>query len=104
MTKLTGYDMSECLSEDGTKLVKIAYKWFAGIGKADDKQTAIEMAELEARATISRVIENAVSTNAECSSLVVDGKVAKALKSDWEQMLKLLIGAQEWVRIGICQV
>lgn len=104
MTKLTGYDMSECLSEDGTKLVKIAYKWFAGIGKADDKQTAIEMAELEARATISRVIENAVSTNAERSSLVVDGKVAKALKSHWEQMLKLLIGAQEWVRIGICQV
>ena len=103
-TKLTGYDMSECLSEDGTKLVKIAYKWFAGIGKADDKQTAIEMAELEARATISRVIEKAVSTNAERSSLVVDGKVAKALKSDWEQMLKLLIGAQEWVRIGICQV
>lgn len=103
-TKLTGYDMSEGLSEDGTKLVKIAYKWFAGIGKADDKQTAIEMAELEARATISRVIENAVSTNAERSSLVVDGKVAKALKSHWEQMLKLLIGAQEWVRIGICQV
>lgn len=103
-TKLTGYDMSEGLSEDGTKLVKIAYKWFAGIGKADDKQTAIEMAELEARTTISRVIEKAVSTNAERSSLVVDGKVAKALKSHWEQMLKLLIGAQEWVRIGICQV
>ena len=59
-TKLQGIDMVEDLNEDGTKIIKIPYKWFAGIGKANDKQTAIEMAELEARATISRVIENAV--------------------------------------------
>lgn len=85
-TKLTGYDMSEGLSEDGTKLVKIAYKWFAGIGKADDKQTAIEMAELEARATISRVIENAVLAESERGTLVNNGEVQKALKSHWQQV------------------
>lgn len=85
-TKLTGYDMSEGLSEDGTKLVKIAYKWFAGIGKADDKQTAIEMAELEARATISRVIENAVLAESERGTLVNNGEVQKALKSHWKQV------------------
>lgn len=84
--KLQGIDMVDDLSEDGTKMVKVAYKWYAGIGKANDKQTAIEMAELVARATISRVIENAVSTKAERSSLAVDGKVSKALKSYWEQM------------------
>lgn len=85
-TKLTGYDMSEGLSEDGIKLVKIAYKWFAGIGKADDKQTAIEMAELEARATISRVIENAVLAESERGTLVNNGEVQKALKSHWKQV------------------
>lgn len=85
-TKLTGYDMSEGLSEDGTKLVKIAYKWFAGIGKADDKQTAIEIAELEARATISRVIENAVLAESERGTLVNNGEVQKALKSHWKQV------------------
>lgn len=85
-TKLTGYDMSEGLSEDGTKLVKIAYKWFAGIGKANDKQTAIEMAELEARATISRVVENAVLAQAERGSLANNGEVQKALKSHWQQV------------------
>lgn len=85
-TKLTGYDMSEGLNEDGTKLVKIAYKWFAGIGKADDKQTAIEMAELEARATISRVIENAVLAESERGTLVNNGEVQKALKSHWQQV------------------
>ncbi len=85
-TKLTGYEMSEGLSEDGTKLVTIAYKWFAGIGKANDKQTAIEMAELEARATISRVIENAVMAQSERGSLVNNGEVQKALKSHWQQV------------------
>lgn len=71
--------MVDDLSEDGTKMVKVAYKWYAGIGKANDKQTAIEMAELEARATISRVIENAVLAQPERGSVVNNGDVQKAL-------------------------
>ena len=71
-TKLSGIDM--------------AYKWYAGIGKANDKQTAIEMAELEARATVSRVIENAVFAQSERGSVVNNGDVQKALKSHWEQV------------------
>lgn len=77
--KLQGIDMVDDLSEDGTKMVKVAYKWYAGIGKANDKQTAIEMAELEARATISRVIENAVLAQSERGSVVNNGDVQKAL-------------------------
>ena len=73
--KLQGIDMVDNLSEDGTKMVKVAYKWYAGIGKANDKQTAIEMAELEARATISRVIENAVLAQSERGSVVNNGDV-----------------------------
>ena len=84
--KLQGIDMVDDLSEDGTKMVKVAYKWYAGIGKANDKQTAIEMAELEARATITRVIENAVLAQSERGSVVNNGDVQKALKSHWQQV------------------
>lgn len=85
-TKLTGYDMSEGLSEDGTKLVKIAYKWFSGIGKADDKQAAIEIAELEARATISRVVESMVKAESERASLINNSETQKAISSHWKQV------------------
>lgn len=85
-TKLQGIDMVDDLSEDGTKMIKVAYKWYAGIGKANDKQTAIEMAELEARATISRVIENAVKVEAERGTVANNGEVQKALTSHWNQI------------------
>lgn len=84
--KMQGIEMVEDLSEDGTKIVKVAYKWYAGIGKANDKQTAIETAELEARATISRVIENAVLAESERGSVVKNGEVQKALTSHWKQV------------------
>lgn len=85
-TKLTGIEMVDDLSEDGSKMIKIPYKWFAGIGKANDKQTAVEMAELEARATISRVIDNAVLAEAERGTLGNNGEVQKAITSHWKQV------------------
>lgn len=87
-TKLSGIEMVDALSEDGTKMVKVAYKWYAGIGKANDKQTAIEMAEMEARATVSRIIENAVDAKIEESKLTVDGEVHKAISANWTQVSK----------------
>lgn len=93
--RLQGIEMAEDLSEDGTKMVKVAYKWYAGIGKANDKQTAIETAELEARATISRIIENAVKTNAERATLSNNGDVQKALTSHWEQVSRSIQNACE---------
>lgn len=84
-TKLTGIEMVDDLSEDGTKMIKVPYKWFAGIGKANDKQTAVEMAELEARATISRVIDNAVIAESERGTVANNGEVQKALTSHWKQ-------------------
>lgn len=94
-TKMQGIDMAEDLSEDGTKIVKVAYKWYAGIGKADDKQTAIEMAELEARATISRIVENAVLAESERGSVVNNGAVQKALTSHWQQVSSSIQNACE---------
>ena len=85
-TKLQGIDMVEDLNEEGTKIIKIPYKWFAGIGKANDKQTAIEMAELEARATVSRVIENAVLAQSERGTVANNGEVQKAITSHWQQV------------------
>lgn len=78
--------MVETINDDGTDVVKRPYRWFAGMAEADVESVAVEMAQLEAYAAVSRVIENAVSTKAERSSLAVDGKVSKALKSHWEQM------------------
>lgn len=94
-TKLYGTDMVESLNEDGTKMVKVPYKWFAGIGKANDKQTAIEMAELEARATVSRVIENMVMATAERGTLANNGEVQKALTSHWKQISSSIQNACE---------
>lgn len=85
-TKLYGTEMVEAFNEDGTKMVKVPYKWYAGIGKANDKQTAIEMAELEARATISRIIENAVLAQSERGTVANNGDVQKALTSHWNQV------------------
>lgn len=93
--KLQGVEMVETLGADGTSIIKLPYRWFAGIGKADDMSTAVEMAQLEAYATVSRVIENVVSTQAERGTAVVNGNVAKALKSYWEQMSMSIQNATE---------
>ena len=83
--KLSGIEMAEALNEDGTDMIKRPYKWFAGIGKADNKQVAIEHAQREASATISRVLNNAVKDGAERGNVVNNGRVQQALTSLWEQ-------------------
>lgn len=94
-TKLYGTEMVESLNEDGTQLIKMPYKWYAGIGKANDKQTAIEMAEMEARATISRIIENAVLAESERGTVANNGEVQKALTSHWKQVSATIQNACE---------
>ena len=85
-TKIKGIEMVESLSEDGTKIEKVPYVWFAGTNKSNDKQTAIEFAQREAYATISRTLNQAVNDNASRGTLGNDGVVEKALKSYWEQV------------------
>ena len=84
--KLQGVEMVETMSDDGMTMIKRPYRWFAGMASADVQSMAVEMAQLEAYATISRVIENAVLAKAERGSIVVNGKVQMALKSHWEQI------------------
>lgn len=83
--KLQGIEMSEALSEDGASIVKVAYKWYAGTGKADNKQVAIELAQREAYATISRIFSNIVKDGAERGNVANNGRVQQALTSHWEQ-------------------
>lgn len=94
-TKLQGIDMVDDLSEDGLSMRKVAYKWFAGIGKANDKQMAIEIADREARATISRVIANTVKDVSNRGALVDNGDVQKMIDSYWTQMSKTIQNACE---------
>lgn len=84
--KLTGIEMSDALDDDGTGLIKRPYKWFAGIGKADNKQVAIELAQREAYATISRVLNNAVLDQSERGNVANNGRVQQALTSYWKQV------------------
>lgn len=84
--KMSGIDMEKALSEDGTKMIERPYKWFAGIGTADNKMVAIELAQREAYATISRLINNMVLDRAARGNVANNGKVQQALTSYWEQV------------------
>ncbi len=84
--KLTGIEMADALNDDGTDMIKRPYKWFAGIGKADNKQVAIELAQREAYATISRVLNNAVLDQSERGNVANNGRVQQALTSHWKQV------------------
>lgn len=84
--QMTDIDITKVLNEDGTKLVERPVKWFAAIGKADNKQVAIEAAQREAQSAVSRVINQMVLDNAKRGNLVNNGKVQQALSSYWEQV------------------
>lgn len=84
--KMQGIEMSESLNDEGTGMIQRPFKWYAGIGKADNKQMAIELAQREAYATISRVLQNVVKDNAERGNVANNGRVQQALTSHWEQV------------------
>lgn len=85
-SKDQGIEMVDDLSEDGLSLRKVAYKWYAGRYSANDKATAIEMAQREAYSTISRVMNNMVLDEAERGTLANNTDVQKAAKSHWQQV------------------
>lgn len=93
--QITGIDMVKTLSNNGKSLVERPYKWFAGTGTVDNKQAAIELAELEARAAISRVLSNAVLAEAERGNVITNSKAMQAVTSHWEQVSSSLQKACE---------
>lgn len=84
--EMSGIEDGKTLNDDGTKIIEVPFRWFAGIGKADNKQMAIELAQREAYAGISRVLSNAVSDGAKRGNVANNGKVQQALTSYWEQV------------------
>ena len=84
--QMQGIEMAQSLNEDGTEMISRPFKWFAGIGKADNKQMANELAQREAYSTISRVLNTAVWDQAERGNVANDGKVAQALTAYWKQV------------------
>lgn len=73
------------LDENGN-ITEKSFLWYSGHGKADDKQTAIVLAQREAYATISRVLNNAVMDESELKGLDNNGHVQQALKMHWKQV------------------
>lgn len=84
--RMQGIEMAESLDDEGTGMIQRPFKWYAGMGEADNKQMAIELAQREAYATISRVLQNVVKDNAERGNVANNGKVQQALTSHWEQV------------------
>lgn len=93
--QMQGIAVKETLNEDGTAVVRMPFKWYAGIATADDRQTAIEMAQREACSTISRIFNNKVSDMAERGTLSNSGAVIKVLTSYWEQFSTNVISGCE---------
>lgn len=91
----SGIEMLDALSEDGTKIVKVPYKWYSATGTADIEQVALQLAQQEAYATISRVFNNIVSDEAERGNTGNNSKVQQAITQHWEQMsLSILKGCE----------
>lgn len=84
-TLLQGIELSDALSEDGLSIVKRPFRWFAGIGRASDKQIAIEIAQREAYATLSRIISNIVNDQGRKGAIINNQEVQLALKLNWDQ-------------------
>ena len=93
--ELQGIEMIETLSDDGTKIRKMPYRWFAGIGKADDKHIAIEIAEHEARVNVSRSIETMVMATTKKGELVNNQQVQEALNTYWKQVSSSILNGCE---------
>lgn len=93
--KTSGFENADALSEDGTEIIKRPYKWYLGIGEADNQQMAIEIAQREAYATISRVMNNAVQDEAERGKVDTNKPVQEALTSHWNQFSQSLLKACE---------
>lgn len=89
--KTSGYEMAEALSPDGKKIVQYAYKWYSGYATANDKHTAIEMAQREAYATISRTVNNAIYDVGERMSGGYNANVQQAIASRWLQVSESVI-------------
>lgn len=98
----SGFETAEALNDDGTELIKRPYKWYAGRGEADNKQVAIELAQREAYATISRILNNAVKDGAELGNVGNNGKINQSLTTHWEQIsISLQKGCEPFGNISI---
>lgn len=93
--KTSGFENADALSDDGTEIIKRPYKWYLGIGEASDQQMAIEIAQREAYATISRIMNNAVQDETERGKVDTNKQVQEALTSHWSQFSQSLLKACE---------
>lgn len=93
--KTSGFENADALSDDGTEIIKKPYKWYLGIGEAGDQQMAIEIAQREAYATISRIMNNAVQDRADRGTVDTNKQVQEALTSHWSQFSQSLLKACE---------
>lgn len=89
--KMSGIEMVESLSADGTELIELPYKWYMGIGESDNKNLAVEMATRDAYATISRIINNTVNDVAEKAVFAINNNVQSAVQSHWTQVSESIL-------------
>ena len=89
VTKKTGNEMSgvevvQDISADGTKLEQVPYRWWLGMGEATVEKVAIRNAEDDARRRVASTINSFVTEETKGGEIQVNGNVEEAIKTYWE--------------------
>lgn len=85
-----GVEKADALSKDGTAMVTRSYVFWEGTGVADDKQLAIEEAQREAYAAISRTVTGAVQYAVGSDGNLRDN-VQQKLTQHWTQFANVVL-------------
>lgn len=82
---MSGVEMVQDLSADGTRIEQVAYRWWLGIGEANVEKVAIRNAESDARRRVAETINSLVTEETKGGEIQVNGNVEEAIKTYWEQ-------------------
>lgn len=79
--ELSGIEVTEVLSDDGTRMEKIPVRWFAGTYKSNNQRIAVEAAQRDAFNTVARTIETEIMSKAQFGELDLSATAQDAFKS-----------------------
>ena len=96
--ELSGVEVTEVLSDDGTRMEKIPVRWFAGTYKSNNQRIAVEAAQRDAFNTVARTIETEIMSKAQFGDLNLSASSQRAMiswvvavwsRSVWSHLLSI---------------
>lgn len=88
---LSDIEIVKVLSEDGTKMVDMPMKWFAGTYKSNNQRVAIEAAQRDAYNTIAREVQNEVMTKGQVNAMDNNSEAREAFRAFSNQVAQATI-------------